>query len=425
MCAADNCRSPICRGSDGAAAMSATWTPTTADEVLDALLQAAAEGTRLELVGRGTKRGFGRPVRSNALLDLSRLSGIRLYEPDELVMTALPGTPLAEIEAALAAKNQELAFEPPDLGPLYGAAAGGGSIGGAFLCNLAGPRRFKAGAARDHLLGFHAVSGRAERFKAGGRVVKNVTGYDLSKLLCGSFGTLAAATEITFKVLPKGEKVRTLLVFGQTPAEAAEFMSRAAGSPHEVSGATHLPADVAALSAIDRVAKPGVSVTAIRVEGFGPSVEARLAALATLASRLPRDELHSANSRGFWQEVRDLQFFTGHPERALWRLSLAPLDCGKILASLGPLGGRWLLDQAGGVIWFELPDASSPRAAQVRGALGGAGGYATLLRADAGAREATDVFEPEPAGVRALAAGIKRSFDPTGLLNPGRMRADD
>src|SRR5882672_431555 len=234
--------------------MSAALKPTTPAEVVDAVAQAVADEAPLEIVGQGSKRGLGRPVQAARQLDLSGLSGITLYEPNELVLTCGAGTPLMEIEAALKQSNQQLAFEPADLAPLYGGAPGGGTIGGALSCNLSGPRRLKAGAARDHFLGFKAVSGRGEAFQAGGRVVKNVTGYDLCKLLAGAHGTLAALTEVTIKVLPASEKSRTVLIYGLDDGSAILALGRAVNSPHEVSGAAHLPAAIAARSAVDFVA---------------------------------------------------------------------------------------------------------------------------------------------------------------------------
>ena len=248
--------------------------PADAAQVAETLAWAAGEEVPLEIIGSGTKRGFGRPMGEGNrvvghMLDLSALSGITLYEPEELVLTAMAGTPVAEIEAAVAEKNQLLAFEPPELSKLYGGQ--GGTLGGLVSANLAGPRRIKAGAARDHVLGIDGVSGRGEAFKAGGRVVKNVTGYDLCKIVSGAFGTLAALTEITIKVLPAPEETRTLVLSGLDDATAQRAMAAAIASSHEVSGAAHLPDGL-----------QGASTTLLRLEGFGPSVDARATALRAL-----------------------------------------------------------------------------------------------------------------------------------------------
>src|ERR1700735_595532 len=204
--------------------------PRDAAEVEQAVKWAIAGGKTLEVVGRGSKRLIGRAARWDMTLDLSGLSGVALYEPAELVLSAKAGTPLAEIETLLAANGQELAFEPMDYGPLLGGTAGGASIGGVLSSNLSGPRRIKAGAARDHFLGVTAVSGRGETFKSGGRVVKNVTGYDLCKLLAGSWGTLAALTDVTVKTLPRAETEQTVLVFGLDDAAAGKLMTAGMGS---------------------------------------------------------------------------------------------------------------------------------------------------------------------------------------------------
>ncbi|MDH3703604.1 MAG: FAD-binding protein, partial [Alphaproteobacteria bacterium] len=232
----------------------------SAEQVRELVAWAAAERQPLEIVGAGSKRGFGRPGNANHQLELAALSGVSLYEPGELVLTAGPGTTVAEIEELLAASRQQLAFEPPDLGPLLGGAPGAGTLGGMVACNLSGPRRIKAGGARDHVLGFQAVSGRGEFFKSGGRVVKNVTGYDLSKLMCGAMGTLGVLTEITVKVLPMAEKVWTVLVLGMDRSAAGAAMTAALQSPHEVSGAAYLPRDLAEVSSVSYVAGAGSGV---------------------------------------------------------------------------------------------------------------------------------------------------------------------
>src|SRR2546428_5864060 len=239
----------------------------------------AGGGKAIEIVGHGSKRAIGRPAQTDLTLDLSGLAGVPLYEPEELVLSAKAGTPLAEIEALTAAKGQMLAFEPMDYGPIFLSKAGRGTIGGVLAANLSGPRRIKAGAARDHFLGFSAVSGRGDTFKSGGRVVKNGTGYDLCKLMAGSWGTLAAMTEVTIKVLPRPETETTVLVLGLDDAAAVRAMVAAMGSSCEVSGAAHLRAAVAARIPLGEAVASGRAVTALRVEGVPPSVAHRSAQL--------------------------------------------------------------------------------------------------------------------------------------------------
>ena len=401
--------------------MATTFKPETEAQVLDAVRWAVSEASPLELVGTGTKRALGRPMQAENTLDLSALSGISLYEPEELILGAGPGTPLAEIEVALAAENQMLPFEPMDFGPLFGHAAGLGTIGGVFSCNLSGPRRIKAGAARDHLLGFRSVTGRGDVVKSGGRVVKNVTGYDLSKLVCGAHGTLAALTEVTFKVLPAPEKTRTVLVFGATGEVAIEAMSAAMNSPHEVASTAHLPAEVAARSAVGYVSGAGGAVTAVRVEGVGPSVEHRCSALRDALAKFGTiEELHGHNSATFWREVRDASLLAEPRDRHIWRLSVAPSESWRVAERLHAAGEvMHFHDWAGGLIWAAV--APTFTAETVRAAVGPNGGHATLVRAPADIRAAAQVFEPQSGPLGSLSARVKASFDPERVLNPGRM----
>jgi glycolate oxidase FAD binding subunit len=405
--------------------MSDTLQPETADQVLEAVRWAAENETPLDVSGAGSKRGFGRPSTAAHRLDLSALAGIQTYEPAELVITAAAATPLADIEAALADQDQELAFEPGDLGPLFGAAAEAGTIGGAVACNIAGSRRVKAGSARDHLLGFHAVSGRGETFKSGGRVMKNVTGFDLSKLIAGSFGTLAALTELTLKVQPRPQKTRTVLVLGADDAAGGRAMTAALQSPHEVVAAAHLPAAVAARSGVSYVADAGTSVTAVRVEGPGPSAAERCGALRRLLEPFgPGEELHGHNSSALWREVRDVACFADGGEAPIWRLSVAPSDGPGIVADiLGAIPGEALYDWGGGLVWLALASAADAHHQAVRRAVDARGGHATLIRAPDTVRATVPVFHPRDRVVSTLTARIKDGFDPRRVLNPGRMYA--
>jgi glycolate oxidase FAD binding subunit len=407
--------------------MADTVQPETPEQLVDVLDAALADESPQEVVGRGSKRGLGHPVEAARVLDLSGFSGVSLYEPEELVLRAGAGTALAEIEALLAQRSQLLAFEPPDLGPLLGGAEGSGSLAGMIACNLSGPRRIKAGAVRDHVLGFAAVSGRAEALKSGGRVMKNVTGYDLSKLMAGSYGTLAVMTEATIKVLPAPEKTRTVLIFGLDDAAAQRALGLALGSRHEVSGAAHLPAALAAGSAVSYVAEAGRAVTAIRVEGPGPSVVHRAAELArelapfAAAPGRGVEELHSHNSAVLWREIRDAVPFVARPDMTVWRLSVPPTAGPQVVERIAERVPRlaYYYDWGCGLIWLGVE--GSPAETAVRGALDGAGGHATLIRADLEQRRTVPVFQPQATAVRALSERIRAAFDPKGILNPGRM----
>jgi glycolate oxidase FAD binding subunit len=400
--------------------------PRDGAEVEAAIQWALAGGKTLEVTGRGTKRAIGRAAQWDATLDLSSLSGVTLYEPEELVLSAKTGTPLAEVEALVAASRQQLAFEPMDYGPVLGAPPESGTIGGAIAANLSGPRRIKAGAARDHFLGVSAVSGRGETFKSGGRVVKNVTGYDLCKLLAGSWGTLAAMTDVTVKTLPRAETEATLLVLKLDEAAAGKAMAVAMGSFGDVSAAAHLPAALAAR--IAATASAGAAVTALRLEGVPPSVAQRKTVLETLLAPLGTvATLDEAASRALWRAVKDVMPFAADGPsgaRDLWRISTVPArgpDVGRRLTEQAD--AEILYDWAGGLLWAAVPPAADANAPLVRATVAQAGGHATLIRAPAVVRAAVAVFTPEPSPLAALTKRVRDSFDPNGVLNPGRMWA--
>jgi glycolate oxidase FAD binding subunit len=406
--------------------MTDTVKPRDAAEVEQAVNWALGGGKTLEIVGRGSKRAIGRAAQWDATLDLSALSGVTLYEPAELVLSAKSATPLAEIEALLAANGQELAFEPMDYGPLLGGAPGAGTIGGALAANLSGPRRIKAGAARDHFLGVHAVSGRGETFKSGGRVVKNVTGYDLCKLLAGSWGTLAAMTDITIKTLPRAETEETVLIFDLDDTRAGTLMAAVMGSFADASAAAHVPAPLAVR--IAEIAAARAAVTAFRLEGVAPSVAHRKAVLEKLAAPYGGlGTLGETVSRAFWRAIRDVTpFAAAGPAggRDLWRISTAPSRGAELgLALKGRAEAEVLYDWAGGLVWAALPAADHAHARLVRLTLAAIGGHATLVRAPAAVRAAVEVFEPQPPALAALSKRVRDSFDPRGVLNAGRIWA--
>jgi glycolate oxidase FAD binding subunit len=373
----------------------------------------------LEILGQGSKRGFGRPMQAERSLDLSRLSGVTLYEPEELVLTAGAGTPLREIEARLAAARQILAFEPPDLGPLYGLPPGQATLGGIIACNLSGPRRIKSGAARDYVLGCTAVNGRGEIIKTGGRVMKNVTGYDLSKLVTGSFGTLMAMTEATLKVMPAPEEVRTLTIPGLDDAAAVLVMNKALAGAQDVSAAAHLPRAAAEACSLGGRDAP---LTLIRLEGTRASVAHRLMRLQeeieTSGAVLEGDESFSA-----WRAIRDAAPFAADMGEALWRVSLPPTAGAAVVRELGE-GARCFYDWGGGLVWLSLPAEGDGGAERLRGAVAAVGGHATLVRGPMALRAAIDVFQPQDTALAALTRRVKESFDPLRRFNPGRMYHD-
>jgi glycolate oxidase FAD binding subunit len=396
--------------------------PRDAKETEDAVRWALSHDKALEVAGQGTKRAIGRPSQTDITLDLSGLNGVTLYEPAELVLSAHAGTPLADIEKLLDKNHQELAFEPMDYGPLLGGEAGQGTIGGVLAANLSGPRRIKAGAARDHFLGVTAVTGRAETIKSGGRVVKNVTGYDMCKVLAGSWGTLAAMTDVTIKVLPRAETEATIVVEGLDDARACAAMAAAMGSPCDVSAAAHLPDHVA--SYFDGLPN-AEAATALRLEGVVPSVKHRRETLTALMKPFgPVVLLEEKDSRALWQSVRQVKPFASEAsrQRPLWRISTAPARGHEVAAAITP-AAQMFYDWGGGLIWVAMPYGDEPDAKHIRDAVAAVGGHATLVRASASVRASADVFQPQNAGLAALSKRVKEAFDPKGVLNPGRMVA--
>lgn len=366
--------------------------PATVEEMADIVASAAADREPLEILGNGTKRVIGRPVTAKHRVSTAKLTGITLYEPEELVLSARAGTPLSEIETLLAQHNQQLAFEPPHWGEQ--------TIGGVVAAGFSGPRRMQAGAVRDHLLGFTAVNGRGEIFKAGGRVVKNVTGYDLSKLMAGSFGTLAVLTDITLKVLPRPEARTTLVSRNQSARKGIALLNKALGQPFDITGAAWLP-DF-----------NGMSVTALRLEGFRDSVADRA---ATLAKQF---DLSVEECDDLWSAIRDVSLL--EPMPALWRVCVPP-SCGADILDSFP-NAKAIADWGGGLIWLNL-DGTPESAADLRLQVAKTGGHATLMSASEETRTSIAVFQPQPTALAALTKRVKQSFDPLGILNPGRMYA--
>lgn len=396
--------------------------PQSTGEIADLLAEAAQAKIPIEVRGRGSKLEVGRPVQTGSVVSTERLTGISLYEPTELVLSAAAGTPLTEIEGLLAERDQQLAFEPVDLGPVLGSAPGQASIGGVFATNLSGSRRIHAGAARDHLLGVNCVNGWGESFKSGGRVMKNVTGYDLCKAVAGSWGTLAVMTELTMKVLPRPAETRTLLCFGLPDQTAVEAMCLCLGTPFEVSGTVHLQAPLAARLSNPDIGGSGAAVTAIRVESFPSSVRYRIGRLKDrLAAYSLSLELDTAQSRAFWDEIRTLRMFAGS-DRPLWRISTAPSRAAKLVAIIArTLDIRAVYDWSGGLVWLDTTLTSDAGAVEIRRAIAECGGHATLIRAEPATRASIDLFQPLDVAVASLTARLKAAFDPAGILNPGRM----
>lgn len=422
--------------------MSQIHTPTDEDDVAELVRKVGEVGASMEIIGGGTKREIGRATQNAVLMSTEKLRGVTLYEPTELVISAHAGTPLATIETELAKNNQQLAFEPVDLGNAVhnsgqnydGANASPATIGAVFATNTSGARRVYAGAARDHLLGIRAVNGRGEIFKSGGRVMKNVTGYDLCKVMAGSWGTLSALTEVTMKVLPKPEETATLIICGLTDEMANEVLCAAMSTPYEVSGSVHIQKEMALR--LDHTKFGGVSgalaqvmgdaITALRIENISSSVTYRMEQLKRRFGAFGEIlELDNENSLAFWRKLQALEFLQ-LGDGAVWRISTAPKSGHRVVRMIREfMPCHALYDWSGGLIWLDVPEvANDGGAAEIRRVVATVGGHATLIRATPAVRAAVDVFQPLETGLMSLSRRIKATYDPHGLLNPGRMYAD-
>ncbi len=357
----------------------------------------------LRIQGGGT-----RPIgvtAAKAVLGTRGLTGVRLYEPGALTLVAGAGTPLAEVEALLAQHGQRLAFEPMDHRTLLG-TGGVPTIGGMVAANVSGPRRVQVGACRDFLLGVRFVDGCGKVVKNGGRVMKNVTGYDLVKLMAGSFGTLGVLSEVSLKVLPTSEACAVLLVSGLGVPAAIGAMSQALASPFEVSGAAHVPGGF-----------HGEPLTMIRVEGFAKSVAYRAEKLRDRLREFGEINIEAAPERtaADWQWVRDVAGFAGK-DGDVWRVSLKPSDAPRAAERLAGEKAELLFDWGGGLIWVRLRPGTD-----LRSLLVGIPGHARLERAGGTTMPGTGVFAARSPMLDRISRGLRDKFDPRNILNPGLM----
>ena len=378
------------------------------------IADSAGAGEQLAVWGNGTKARMLRPVRTARMVSSRELTGISLYAPKELVISARAGTPLAEIERTLAASGQHLIAEPPDFSLLLD-SQGQQTLGGVVATNLSGPRRVTSGAMRDHVLGIRAINGAGAVIRSGGRVLKNVTGLDLCKLLTGSHGTLGLLTEITLKVLPVPERTGTLVLRGQEAVQAVASLSAALGSPYGVSAAAYLPAPAAKAVGQD------AAMTLMRIEDFAPSVAYRLDRLRKeLGSG---DLLDDAMSRWMWRMVGNAIPLDAAHGDAVWRVSVRPSQGPAVLAAVvAAFGAKCFVDWGGGLVWIAGP-ATQPAHAAVMAAALASGGAWMLFRAPDALRLAVDVVPAEPPALARIGARVKAALDPSGILNPGRLRA--
>ncbi len=395
-------------GAQGGAGGGCLHVPSTEADVRTLVADAFAGNRSLAIRGGGTKRAMRWSAPASAMLDLSRLAGITDYDPDELVLTARAGTRLVEVEDALEARRQMLAFDPFDHALLRGESAGRATLGGIVAANVSGPRRLTAGAARDHLLGFTAVSGTGDALKGGGAVVKNVTGFDLPKLMAGSWGTLAVLTSVTVRVLPRPRAESTLVFAGLTDEQAGALMRTALALPAAVSCAAHLPAPAVGPAAPAR--------TLLRLEGFEPSVAARRRdLLRALSPHAACVALEAEPSARLWDEVRSVAPLRRR-NRVLWRVSVPPANGFRVRAALQSTGAAFLYDWGGALVWVALAQESAEAGSALPGVARALGGHAWLVDAGAGLRRAAVVPD---SGLQRLRSRVKAAFDPRGILNPG------
>lgn len=385
--------------------MTAFAAPTTESAVREAVLDAKAQDVTLRIAAGKTRRDIGRPVQSSIDLDVSNVAGITRYEPGSLTLEAKAGTTIEDISAALETENQMLAFEPMDHRVLLD-TKGAPTIGGVVAGNISGPRRFLAGACRDFLLGVRFVDGNGRILKSGGRVMKNVTGLDLTKLSCGAYGTLGVITEVAFKTLPKPEKSATLQFIGLDEAQAVKLFCKATSTPFEVSGAAWQN-DVAML----------------RVEGLSSQVEYRLSKLKSLFKDTPSSVLQGEVHQVLWTGIKDVHCFGGTSD-TVWRLSLRPTDAPEVIkAAREHLHAAAMIDQGGAVVWLAIPNGLPEQAIQIRGYIKQGHGYATLVRGSEELRGSISPFQPLAPRLADFSEQLRHQFDPSGLLNPGLMAA--
>jgi glycolate oxidase FAD binding subunit len=402
--------------------------PQKENEVADIIKRSYKSNIPIEIIGSGSKKGIGKPIQCAKTLNLSKLDGIIEYKPEELYIKVKAGTRIDVIENELKKNNQQLAFEPIDFGYLFLGKSSCGTAAGQVACSISGPRRFKSGGTRDHILGFRAVNGRGDIIKSGGTVVKNVTGYDLSKLICSSYGTLAALTEITFKVLPAAQESKTLVIHNLTIDSAPDYLSKAISSSNDVSGASFLPTEPNCKSCemnientfkLNDLKKNG-SLTAIRVEGSKSSTTERL---VNLKKELNILEIHSSTletlqSEIFWKKITNLEFFTATTNN-IFRVVIPPSECVKLIYEL-PSKFKYFLDWGGSVIWMEACELSDQKFESIRKKVVAHGGYVSMIKNSDHLPYVEDVFTINNARFN-ISQSIKKSFDPKRILNPGKM----
>ena len=402
--------------------------PNKEKDVSDIIKKFYKSSIPIEIIGSGSKSIIGKPLQCSKTLNLSKLDGVVEYLPEELYIKVKAGTKISKIKNELKKNNQELAFEPIDFGYLFSGISNCGTAGGQVACNISGPRRFKAGSTRDHVLGFRAVNGRGEIIKSGGTVVKNVTGYDLSKLICNSFGTLAALTEVTFKILPSSEETKTLIIHNLDINLATAYLEKAQSSENDISGASFLPTEPTCSKCEMNIEKTFKlndlkhegSITAIRLEGSKKSIEEKMINIKKELdiSNFKTSELDTLQSKIFWNKITNLEFFSA-TKNNVFRIVIPPSECTKLIYQL-PKNFKYFLDWGGSLIWMEACELSEPIFNSIRKKVIAHKGYVTMIKNSDHLPYVEDVFTIDITKFN-ISQNIKKSFDPKRILNPGKM----
>lgn len=396
--------------------MSEIFYPKDEQDVSDFVFDSFNKNNPIEIIGHGSKK-IGRIIQCSQTLSLKSMNGILEYFPEELYIKVLPGTPLNLIESALKEKNQNLGFEPNDLGYIYKGQSDPGSIGGVVSCNLSGPGRFKNGALRDHVLGFKAVNGSGAKIKSGGTVVKNVTGYDLSKIVTGSYGTLCAITEINLKVSPIPDFEETFVINNLNYIEAIDIFNKALDSSLEISGACFFSEDNVSFLTLNDV-KKDTSILGLRIQGPKPSVVERIQVLNKMFKDQPTYVLDTYQTAIFWREIKNLEGYA-NSENFICKISLPITNMGNFLKHFQNLKFKYFLDWGGNIAWCEIYNNSDLD--QMRIFCLKHDGYLTVIKANDNFRQREDFLTNSNSNLKILSKKLKESFDPKSILNPNKM----
>jgi len=396
------------------------FNPSSREEIADIIRNCYKKNIPLEINGSKSKNKIGRNFQAEKTLDLTNYSGIIDYKPEELYIKVKAGTPINSIIEELDKHDQQLAFEPVDFGFLFNGKSNNGTIGGVISCNFAGPRRFKVGSARDHLLGFQGINGKGEIIKSGGTVVKNVTGYDLCKLISGSFGTLSVLTELSVKVLPKPQSSKTLIINNPHIKKAIEYLGTALSSSSDPSGGVFYPEQFDQSFTFNDLTHKG-ALTAIRIEGPSNSVDHRIKNLSTELGLLENEYsiLESVQTKIFWNKTKNLEIFS-NSKKNLLRIVVPISETLSVLQKMKSYDINYFLDWGGSLIWVELEKISLKILREIKDITQQHSGYFTIIKVEDDLKASADIFTIDPIKYK-ISEKIKKSFDPKRIFNPGKM----